>query len=155
YRAHGVGDLADGGLRFHGGDDAGYEVAAVPGCGADLFQRRRRCRRAPAGADHAHALDLPRFDGRIDRERLDRRTVGIGREAVHADDRVGSRIDGLLRAVRRFLDLALNQSAFDCRQRAAGVVDAIENLPRAALDVVGQRLDRVRPGDRVDGVRDA
>ena len=34
-------------------------------------------------------------------------------------------------------------------------VDPVDVLPRLRLDLVGQRLDEVRPGQRVDGVDDA
>ena len=76
----------------------------------------------------------------------------LGRERVDADDRRSPASICLLGAVRRLLDLALDEALLDRRQRAAGGLDALEQRARAAFDLVGERLDRVRAGERIDRV---
>ena len=71
---------------------------------------------------------------------------------VDADDRALARLDLLLPPERRVLDLALHEALLDRRDRSADLVDPLDQLPRARLELVGQRLDVVRAAERVGGV---
>ena len=60
-----------------------------------------------------------------------------------------------MRPVSGFLNFALDHPGLDRHHRPAQAIDPGDQIFGAALDVVGQRFDGVRTGDRVDGVRDA
>ena len=70
--------------------------------------------------------------------------------AVDADDDVLLDAVALLVAPGRLVDLAGDE--LDGLDRAAELVDLGDQLARAGLEFVGQRLDVVRAGERVDGV---
>ena len=69
---------------------------------------------------------------------------------VDADDDVLARAVALVVAEGGLLDLALDER--DRLDRAAHLVDLLDQRPGAALDVGGQRLDVVGAGERVDRV---
>ena len=98
------------------------------------------------------ALDLAAFDLGIDAQDLDAGGA-LRRERIDADDDGLAGVDLLLRAIRRLLNRPLDEALLDRRQRAAGRLDALEQRARAVFDLVGQRLDRVRAAERIDGVR--
>ena len=81
-------------------------------------------------------------------------TIRTGLEAVHADDDSLARVDGLLGAIRRFLNFSLNEAGFDRGERAPHAVNPLEDGDGASLDFVGQAFDFIRTGDWIDGVRD-
>ena len=69
---------------------------------------------------------------------------------VDADDDVLAGAVALLVAPGRLVDLVRDE--LDRVDRAAELVDLLDQLPARALDLVGQRLDEVGAGERVDGV---
>ena len=69
---------------------------------------------------------------------------------VDADDDVLLRAVALVVAEGGLLDLALDER--DRLDRAAHLVDLLDQPARAVLDLLGQRLDVVGAGERVDGV---
>jgi hypothetical protein len=85
---------------------------------------------------------------------LDRRRLGLG-EAIDADDHPLAGLDLLRVAKRGVLDLALDEALLHGRDRAAQLVDALDQLLAARLELVGERLDEVRAAERVGGVGDA
>src|SRR3954462_3789752 len=120
--AHRVGNFADGGVRFDGRDDRGHQVGGTA-CG-----RRDRIDGGaprPLVACCAHrldALDLPRFDRWIERQRIDRvasargRKFGVRRKirvSVHTHHDGFARVDLLLRDIGGVLDLPLDHRRFD------------------------------------------
>ena len=76
-------------------------------------------------------------------------------ELVEPDDDPLVVVDRLGVLVGRLIDLALLEAGLDALDGSAHLVDAIEVLPRQTLDLVGQRLDEVRTGQRVGCVDDA
>ena len=72
-------------------------------------------------------------------------------ELVDADDDVLGDPVALVVAESGLLDLVLDE--VDRVDRPAELVDLRDQLAGAGLDLVGQRLDEVRPRERVDGVR--
>ena len=85
---------------------------------------------------------------------LDRLLLTFG-EAVDADDHPFSRLDLLLPAERRLLDLALHEALLDGGDRATQRVDALDQLPGFRLELVGERLDEIRAAERIGGIRAA
>ena len=77
--------------------------------------------------------------------------VGVG-EGVDADDHALARLDLLVPAERRLLDLALDEALLDRSDGAAELVDPLDQLARALLELVGERLDEVGAAERVGGV---
>ena len=57
-------------------------------------------------------------------------------------------------AVGSFRNFALWVAAFDGGDHAAHGVDSLDVIPSAALDFVGQGLDKIRATERIDGIRD-
>ena len=88
----------------------------------------RRARRAPRGRARSAAARRP--------DRSGRRLVGpidgfaASAEAVDADDDRVAGVDGQLRAVRRLLNLALDEPGLDRRQRAADARRSARAAPR-------------------------
>ena len=126
------------------------QVRIAPGGAADGVERVCRRRGVPLRAHARGALDLASLGGRIEPVQLDR-LPRLAAEDVHTDDRALARLDLLLPAERRRLDLALDEALLDGRDGAADLVDPLDQLPRARLELVGQRLDVVRAAERVDG----
>ena len=75
-------------------------------------------------------------------------------ELVDPDHDLLAVVDGLGVGVGGLLDLLLHELGLDGVHRAAHAVDPLEVLPGRLLDLVGQRLDEPRAGQRVDGVGD-
>src|SRR5688572_3893099 len=135
--AHRVGDLSQSGACFDSGDDRRDEIAAVARCRRDAVDRALPLSLAAAAANGAHALDLTRFDFRIDPQQLDRPVAG-GRVLIDADhDRLAG-IDAPLRLIGGLLDLALDDALLDCRQRPAERIDALEQRARLGFDRIRQ-----------------
>ena len=53
---------------------------------------------------------------------------------------------------RRLLDLALDEALLDRLDRAAQLVDPLDQLPGPLLELVGERLDEVRAAERIGRV---
>src|SRR6476659_5794003 len=90
----------------------------------------------------------------IDAEDVDSLGLAAG-ELVDSDDPAGTVVDGLLCAIRRLLDFALDESLLDRCERSAGRIDPLEKSGRCLLDLVGLLFDEVGASDGVDGVRHA
>ena len=107
-----VRDLADGRAGLDGRDDRRHEIAAVARRGGHAVEprvhaspsreARRRERAPPAAARSPDRSGTPRSPCLV-----------VGREPVHADDDRFAAVDRLLRAIRRLLNLALNESGLD------------------------------------------
>ena len=76
-------------------------------------------------------------------------------EAVDADDDALLILQLALVAVGGLLDLALDVALLDGAHAAAERVDLLDVLPRLALQLVGERLDVIRAGQRINRVGDA
>ena len=106
---------------------------------------RLRAPPAPAHSVAPRAADRPGTLQSVDASSVD--------VSIDADDDRFARIDRQLRLVGRFLHLPLDVARFDRGQRAAGGLDARQQLARAVLDLAGQLLDVIRAGERIDRVR--
>src|SRR5688572_21698350 len=153
HAAQGVGDLADGGAAFDGGDDHWHQVLSAACRPLDGVQGGAPLVLAAAGAHGADTLHLLALDVRVDAEHAGAAILMPVSVPVHADDDRGAGVDGLLRPVGRVLDLPLNDAGLDGAKGAPGRVDPIDQCLRLALEAAGHRLDRVRAADRIDGVR--
>src|SRR5581483_6732619 len=96
-------------------------------------------------------LELSLLRGGIEPVQLDALRLGLG-EAVDADDRALAALDLLLPLEGGLLDLVLHEALLDRLDRAPELVDALDQLPGACLELVGERLDEVRAAERVDRV---
>ena len=101
------------------------------------------------GLELLQPLDLLALGLRVDAQDLDVVEL-VGDELVHADDDVLLLLVALLVAPGRLLDLGADER--DALDRAAELVDLVDQLLRARLDLVGERLDEVGAGERVDRV---
>ena len=94
-------------------------------------------------------LDLLALRLRVDPEDLDLVHL-VGHVLVDADDDVLLLAIALLVAPCGLLDLGPDER--DALDRAAHLVDAVDQRLRRLLDLVGERLDEVGAGERIDGV---
>ena len=108
----------------------------------DLFQRPRSGLGVPLGSDALRPLQLPPLRLRIEPVELDRLLLVL-LVAVDTDDDALALLDLALVAERRVLDLALDEALLDRRNRAADLVDPLDQLPRRLLELRRQRLDEV------------
>ena len=99
--------------------------------------------------ERLQALDLLALGLRVHAQDLDL-VDGVGHVLVHADDDVLLLLVALLVAPGRLLDLGADER--DALHRAAHLVDLVDQRLRRLLDLVGERLDEVGAGERVDGV---
>ena len=73
---------------------------------------------------------------------------------IHADNDFFFLVHSHLVAVGSFRNFALWVAAFDGGNHAAHGVDSLDVIPSAALDFVGQGLDKIRATERIDRIRD-
>src|SRR5260221_286401 len=73
----------------------------------------------------------------------------FGNEVVHADDNLFLFLDGALEFVSGFLDLSLNEAAFNGAQHPTHGVDFFDVSDGASFDFVGKVLDGVGAGHGV------
>src|SRR6266850_2065418 len=125
--AEGVGDFADGGVGFDGGEDGGEEIFGSGGAALDI------------------GVDAQRRNG----------TRFFRHEVVHSYDDLFFFLDGTLEFVSRFLDFTLDKASFDGAQHSAHLVDLRQISRRERFDFVGEGFDGVGAGDGVDSVGDA
>ena len=71
--------------------------------------------------------------------------------AVDADDDALAVLDLLLPVECRLLDLRLHEAPLDRLDGASELVDALDQLPGARLQLGGERLDVVRAAERIRG----
>src|ERR1051326_3602958 len=124
-------DLADRALVAHAVDDQRHEVRA--GARAVVELRERACDVALARrTERVEARDLIAFDALIDRQDRQRR-LPVFDKLVHADDDRLFLFERTLRAIRRFADLVLHEARLDCCDRAAHLLDPLDQLARAEI----------------------
>ena len=103
--------------------------------------RRARAQSAPAGAARS-----PGRGGAARRARLSASAKRLTPTITRSPDSICSLAEG------RVLDLALDEALLDRGDRAAELVDPLDQLARARLDLVRERLDEVGAAERVGGV---
>src|SRR5947207_9436091 len=141
----GTKDLADLADRAPGPERVPHgrqQVRLAEGGGAHGGQRRRGLLRTALGAHPGRPGELTAFRLGIDLLKLDRLRLVLD-EAVDADDHTLAALDLLLPLESRLLDLVLDEAALDRRDRASQLVHAADQLRRAGLELVRQRLDEV------------
>ena len=122
---------------------------------------RRRRRRPQVAQSRCHRGAVPRaphvdHPGTLSRlERgvvrcLDDRGRRVIREPVHAHHYQLTRLLRLLQGVRALRDRLLEESLLDGTRRTAERVHLLDQIARAALDRIGQTLDVIAPGQRID-----
>src|SRR6267142_73937 len=124
--AEGVGDFANGGVGFDGGEDGGEEIFGGGGAALEFGEGRFGTGGVAFGAEGVEAGDLGAFDFGIDAEGRNGARL-VGDEVVYADYNLIFFLDGLLEFVSSFLDFSLDETDFNGPQhsskRAAHAVD--------------------------------
>ena len=119
--------------------------------------RRARPRPSSGSRSALHAFEprdlLPAHFGVVDGARVDEPLVGEA-VLVHADDGLLATIDGGLAPGRGFLDAQLGHPRLDGLRHATEPVDLFDQLPRGIGEALRQRLDVVRPAERIDDMGD-
>src|SRR5581483_587731 len=141
-------DLADRAARTKRVPHRRKQVAVAARRLAHAVEARLRLAGVALGAHAGGARELAPLALRVERVQLDRRVLG-DRVAVDADDRPLAALDLLLPAERRLFDLRLHPPRLDGGDRAALSIHLLDQLERAPLELVGERLDVVRPAERV------
>src|SRR5262249_26972953 len=96
-------------------------------------------------------LELATLRLRIEPVQLDRLALGLD-ESIHTDDHALAGLDLLLVAESGLLDLVLHEAAVDRLDRTAELVNALDELRGALLELARERLDEVRAAERIGGV---
>ena len=104
------------------------------------------------GAYPGHPLLLAFFQGQIDPQQFVV-VVFLDREIVHPDNNLLPGFNGLLIAERGVVNLALLIAVLNRLDGSAQRVDPLDILDRLGLQFVGQGFDKIRTGQRVNGVR--
>jgi len=76
----------------------------------------------------------------------------LGLEGVHAYHDLVLAFHFLLEVISRILDLVLHEPSFDRRQRAAEIINLLDVIHGAFLDLISQVLHHVRTRQRVNGI---
>ena len=148
--AHRVADLADRGAVAQRVLDRVEQVAVAARDLAQRLEARSSTSFGVAvGLERGQALELAALGLRVDAQDVDV-VDAVGDVLVDPDDDVLARGVALVVGQRRLLDLPLDE--VERLDRAAELLDPVDQLPRARLDLVGQALDEVRARERVDGV---
>src|SRR4051794_12844600 len=147
--AHRAAGLAERGPVAQGVVQDGQQVVAPLRRVADLLQTLVDELLVALGLERLQALDLRVLGGRVDAQGLGDLRVLLD-VVVDADHDVLALLVALGIAPGRLLDLVLDE--VDRVHAAAELVDLGDQLARARLDLVGERLDEVRAGERVHGV---
>src|SRR2546426_4040970 len=127
------------------------QVALSAGDAPHLRERALGLGRPALRAHMRRPLVLAALGLGVDREQLDVLLLSL-RELVDSDDHALARLDLCRVAVRRLLDLPLDEALLDRGHRAAQLVDPLDQLHRARLELVGHRLDEERPAQRIGRV---
>src|SRR6266545_4632503 len=110
---------------------------------------------APQRLAHRHQqVGLRLGDGGVEMEQAHRLLLALG-VAVDTHHHLAARLDRLELLVGGTLDLLLLEAALDRGHRPTQPVDLGDELTRSPVDLVGEALDEVRPGEGIDGVGDA
>ena len=144
-------DLADRAVRLERLTHRNEQVPVALRGLAHLGEPRGRGVGVALGAHRGRPLALSALDLGIDLEDLDALRLVLD-VAVDADDDPLARLDVRREAERGLLDLVLDEALLDRRDRAAQLVDALDELLGTRLELARQRLDGVRAAERVGRV---
>src|SRR5829696_5592488 len=149
HLAHDAADLADRGLLGQGVADRVEQVPVGLGGLAELAELGLQLLVVAVRLELLQPVDLLLLRLRVDAQDLDVVDL-VGDVLVDADDDVLLDPVALLVAPGRLLDLGADER--DRLDGAAELLDLVDQVLRALLDLVGQRLDEVGAGERVDRV---
>src|SRR5467141_4638819 len=113
--AEGVGDFADGGVGFDGGEDGGKKIFGGGGAALELGEGGLGAGGVAFGAQGVQADNLGALDFGVYAKSGDGAFFFCD-EIVHADDDLIFFLDGLLEFVSGFLDFALDITGFNGSQ---------------------------------------
>src|SRR5690606_10470197 len=134
-----------------GGDDVRHQVVRAAGRAGELFAGGLDLACGARGLELAQALDLLALDRVVDAVALDGGLL-VGLVAVDAAAAGPAALAGGRGLAGGLLDLGGLEAAPARADRAAHLVDALDVVAGAGFDVVGQRLDGVAAGERIDEV---
>ena len=116
--AEGVGDFADGGVGFNGGEDGREKIFRGAGATLEFDESGLDFGGIPLGAEGVEAGDLSAFDLQVDAQGGDL-AIFFGDEVVDAYYDLLFLFDGALEIVGGTLDFGLNESGVDGFEHAA------------------------------------
>ena len=133
-RAEHLADLADRAAGAQRLPHRREQVLVGAGHTPHLGQRRLRGRGVPLGPDACRPLELAPLDLGVEAVELDLLLLVL-HELVHADDDPLALLDLLRVAVGRLLDLRLDEALLDRGDRAAALLDPVDQLERPRLEL--------------------
>src|SRR6266849_1601434 len=151
HAAQGIGDFADGGIGFDGGEDCRQEILRCDGAALEFGE----CGIDPCGitlrAQSVQACDLRTLDIFIHAQRGNT-AFFFRNKLIYAHDDLLFCFDRTLEVISRLLNLALDKSGFNRAQRPSHRVDLRDVEPRERFDLARERFDGVRTRDGIDRV---
>src|SRR5439155_10167390 len=149
-----VRDLAEAYVVLHRLDEDRHDVPGLTARVGELPEPPLHLRHVPRRLEAPDPVDLLELDGFADLQVRDRARFRH-HVLVDAHDHLLAAVVHQLVPVRRVGDLLLRIARVDRADHAAHRVDLPDVLERRLLHLVGQRLEEVRPAERVDRERDA
>src|SRR4051794_7059959 len=125
--AEDVADLPNRAAGSQGLTHRGQQVRLAAGSLADQLQRRRGLFWVPLGPDARSPLELSSLCFRVEAVQLDLLGIGLG-VLVDAHDHLLARLHLLREREGGLLDLPLDEPLLDSGDRAADVVDSLDQL---------------------------
>src|SRR6267143_3405848 len=117
HAAQGVGDFADSGVGFDGGEDGRKKIFRRGSAALELGKRQFGARGVAFGAQSVQSRNLGALDFRVNTEN---RNVAVlfCDEIVHANDDLFFFLDSALELVSGFLDFSLDEAGFNSAQHS-------------------------------------
>src|SRR6266446_4107857 len=152
--AEGVGDFADGGVGFDGGEDGRKEILRGGGAALEFGESGLSFGGTSFGSESVQTSDLGALDFGVDAQSRNG-TFFFRDEIIYADDDLLFRFHGVLEIVGRLLDFSLDEASFNSAQHTAHRVYFLNVIDGAFFDFIGEMFDGVGAGDRVHCIGDA
>src|SRR5258708_2806887 len=148
--AEGVGDFADGGVGFDGGEDGWKEILRGGGAALEFGESGLSFGGTSFGSESVQTSDLGALDFGVDAQSRNG-TFFFRDEIIYADDDLLFRFHGVLEIVGSLLDFSLDEAGFDGAQHSTHGVYFLNVIDGALFDLVGGFSNAEGPGDRVTG----
>src|SRR6266700_2098777 len=116
--AEGVGDFADGGVGFDGGEDGGKEIFIRGSSALEFGEGGLEARGIAPGAKSVQAGDLGALGFGVDAQRGNA-ALFFRNEIIHADYDLFFRFHRVLEVVGSFLDFSLDEASFNGAQHSS------------------------------------
>src|SRR6266436_3796814 len=154
HAAKGVGNFADSGVGFDGGEDGRKKILSRASAALEFGERGLGARGVTFGSQGVQSDNLGALHFLVNAQNGNVALL-FRDEIVHSNHDLIFFLDGPLELVSGFLDFPLDEAYFNGAQHSSHRIHFFDVFESTLLDFVGERFDGVGARDRVDGVGDA